>query len=212
MKWICPTVTATDPHAYREQIERIAPFAERIHIDLADGKFTDNRLIDLAQVWWPSGKRIDIHLMYQQVEPYIDGLIALEPDLVVVQAEAHGSFYEIAKPFKRAKIKVGVALLADTPVSQIEKALDNIDHVLIFSGHLGYFGGKADLTLLDKIIEIKKRASHVEIGWDGGINENNITALAQGGVDVFNVGGGIQRADDPRTAYAKLKKLVKGQK
>lgn len=212
MKWICPTVTAAEPHTYREQIERVARFANRLHIDLADGKFTDNRLIDLAHVWWPKGTHVDIHLMYQQIEPYVDRLVGLEPDMVVLQAEAQGNFFELSKPFKRAGIKIGVALLADTPVAKIEKALEHIDHVLIFSGHLGYFGGKADLRLLDKVLEIKKHASHIEIGWDGGINEDNIAALAEGGVDVFNVGGSIQRAENPKAAYARLNKIVKGTK
>ena len=63
MAVICPTVTAAEPHEYREQIERIAPFAHRIHIDLADGVFTPNKLIDLMQVWWPVGMVADIHRM-----------------------------------------------------------------------------------------------------------------------------------------------------
>ncbi len=208
---ICPTVTASNQHDYRQQIERVAHFAERIHIDLADGVFTDNKLIDLKQVWWPVGVTADIHLMYEAVKPFIEQLTELEPHMVIVQAEAVGNYYDIARPLKKAGIKVGVALLERTPVSKILHALPDIDHVLIFSGHLGHFGGKANLDLLDKVHELHKHRPNLEIGWDGGIAEANAQQLAKAGVAVLNTGGAIQRAAHPRKAYATLKALVEQQ-
>src|SRR5690554_6279773 len=71
---ICPTVTAATAHLYRQQIEQIAGFATRIHIDLSDGSLAPNRLIDLDKVWWPGGVRADIHAMlarpFEQANPY----------------------------------------------------------------------------------------------------------------------------------------------
>lgn len=204
MAIICPTVTAAEPHEYRAQMERVANFADRVHIDLADGVFTPNKLLDLQHIWWPVGMVADIHLMYQAPKPYVDQLIKLSPHLVIVQAEASGNFYDVAKPLKAAGIKVGVSLLAKTPVKQIEAALADIDHVLIFSGDLGHFGGYADTSLLSKVLEITKHHKHIEVGWDGGINEQNVSRLANGGIDVLNVGGGIQRAENPAQAYRNL--------
>ncbi|HMS50656.1 MAG TPA: hypothetical protein PKA02_04470 [Candidatus Saccharibacteria bacterium] len=208
MAIICPTVTATEPHQFRQQLERVASFAERIHIDLADGVFTDNKLLPLDDVWWPAGAFVDVHLMYEAVKPFLAQLVALKPHMVIIHAEAVGNYYSVAKPLKAVGIKVGVALLAHTPVTRIKQALPDIDHVLVFSGHLGYFGGKADLELLKKVEQLKKLHHEIEIGWDGGINEANAAILAQGGVDVLNVGGAIQRATDPKDAYGRLKALV----
>src|SRR5690606_36219400 len=98
----------------------------------------------------------------------------------------------------------GVALLKDTPASAIEPYIDQIEHVLVFSGDLGYYGGKADLALLSKVTELKKMKPSLEIGWDGGINDHNASELVKGGVDVLNVGGFIQKATDPEDAYAIL--------
>ncbi len=53
MAVICPTVTAYDPHEYREQMERVEPFAKRIHIDLMDGHFAPTKSPGLKHVWWP---------------------------------------------------------------------------------------------------------------------------------------------------------------
>src|SRR6266702_1258371 len=87
---ICPTIDAEDAHAYRAQMERIATFARRVHIDLGDGEFTPNRLIPIDQVWWPGGMRADLHVMYRRPFEHLDALIALGPQLIIVHAEAEG--------------------------------------------------------------------------------------------------------------------------
>ena len=66
-------------------------------------------------------------------------------------------------------------------------------------------GGQANLALLDRVRQAKKWKPSVEVGWDGGVNDHNIRQLADGGVDVLNVGGFIQKAAEPLAAYAKLK-------
>src|SRR5690606_33107970 len=103
---------------------------------------------------------------------------------------------------------VGVSILHDTKVDKIKSAVKDIPHVLIFSGDLGRFGGKADMKLLDKVKQLKKLNQNIEIGWDGGISLENAKDLAEGGIDILNVGGAIQRAKDPKQAYDKLKALV----
>lgn len=204
MAIICPTVLAGDPHEFREQMERIAPFARRVQIDLTDGLFALNKTVAMDHIWWPHAMKADLHLMYKRPDLFIDKILELEPALVIIHAEAEGSFEPFAKTLHDAGIKVGVALLPDTQPSLIESSLDDIDHVLIFSGDLGHFGGTADLELLDKVGRLKSVKPELEIGWDGGINERNAHRLASAGVDVLNVGGYIQQADDPEEAYAKL--------
>jgi ribulose-phosphate 3-epimerase len=210
MAIICPTVLAEEPHAYREQMERIAPFAERIQIDLTDGDFAPSKTVGLEQVWWPESIKADIHLMYRNPAKYMEQLIRLKPSLVIVHSEADVELSKIATELHQHDIKAGLALLEKTSVSSIKQFLTIFDHVLIFSGTLGHFGGKADLGLLDKAIQIKDRNPNVEIGWDGGVNDQNAKALADGGVDVLNVGGFIQKAENPATAYAKLMSVVEG--
>lgn len=204
MAIICPTITATEPHVYREQMNRVKSFAKRVHIDMADGVFAPVKLVDLKHIWWPDGLEVDIHLMYESVAPFTNELIKLRPNLVIVHAESVGNFYEVVKPLKDNGLRIGVALLQDTPVEKVEPALKDLDHVLIFSGDLGHFGGHANFTLLSKVREIRAINPDVEIGWDGGIDQNNIKRLIEGGIDILNVGGGIQRAAEPAKAYATL--------
>lgn len=205
---ICPSVTARDINEYNNQMKRVAPFATRIHIDVADGIFTPVKLLQLDQVWWPGGIRADLHVMYQKPFVHYKTYLSLMPQMVIVHAEADGQFVPFAELMHRHGIEVGVALKPETPVELIRPALTWIDHVLIFSGNLGHFGGQADLRLLDKVKALKELKPQLEIGWDGGINNTNARTIVLGGVEVLNVGGYIQHAADPRMAYGSLARAL----
>ena len=208
MPVVCPTVTAAEPHQYREQMKLAASLSNRAHVDMADGKLA-RKLIDPVQMWFPDDITIDLHMMVRQPLKYLDTILNLRPSLAIIHAEAEGDFAALADQLHEVGIKVGVALLQDTTIETIKPALYMIDHVLIFSGHLGHFGGHADLHLLTKVKALKDLKPNLEIGWDGGIDDGNADVLAKGGVDVLNVGGFIQRAHDPKAAYAKLNSIVK---
>ena len=208
MSVICPTITAKNSHDYRKQLERVTKFAKRIHLDFADEEFTSVKLLDLDQAWCPEDVVVDIHLMFKNPAEKLTDAIKLQPNLVIMQAESDCNFRAVASRLKEAGIKVGIAILPQSSVAVITPALAVIDHVLIFSGHLGHYGGRANLSLLGKISEIKEIKPEIEIGWDGGINDQNVRTLAVNGVDVLNVGSFIQRATDPEAAYQQLTDIV----
>ena len=208
MTTICPTVTAFDPHEYRTQMERVASFAERVHIDLMDGEFAPTKSPDLQHVWWPHELAADIHLMYQRPMDHIDQLISLKPHMVVIHNEAEVHHMDFAARLHEHGIRAGLALLHDTPVDYASQIMHSFDHILVFSGKLGYHGGQADLSDLDKVHQIHAHHPASEIGCDGGITAENAPALSRAGVTVLNVGGYIQQSDDPAAAYVKLKALL----
>lgn len=206
MSIICPTVTDTqaDPHEYGRQMEKIQGLSSRVQVDLMDGHFAPTRSINPIQAWWPEGILADIHLMFQRPLEHIETLVGLNPNLVIIHAEADGDLLGMIRHLQDCGIHAGVCLLKETTVKHAEDLIAASDHVLLFSGDLGRFGGMADLTVLDKVPEICAINPHIEIGWDGGANERNVRQLANGGVDVINVGGAIQKAADPKKAYATL--------
>jgi ribulose-phosphate 3-epimerase len=205
---ICPTVTATDAPEYRAEMERITPFANRIHIDLMDGEFAPTKSPDLDHIWWPHEVTADIHLMYQHPMEYVDQLIKMRPHLVVIHNEADVHHMLFAAKLHQHDIKVGLAVLQDTPIEYAYQIMHSFDHVLVFSGDLGHHGGKADLGLLDKVRKIRQHHPEAEIGWDGGINDQNAKQLADAGVNVLNTGGFIQRAENPQSAYELLQQSM----
>ena len=205
MATICPTVTAFSEHDYKEQLLRLKPFAERIHIDLMDGRFAPTVSPGLDHIWWPPEIEVDIHLMYQEPMEVLQDLLRLRPRMVIVHNEANLHHMHFCGELHKAGIMTGLALLPETPVEYAEQIMHSFDHVLIFSGNLGHHGGQANLELLAKAAQIRAHHPDVEIGWDGGINLQNAVQLVAAGVEVLNVGGYIQNSADPEAAYAKLK-------
>lgn len=201
---VCPTVTASTVEEYKFQLERVSRFAPRLHLDLSDGVFSPTKLVDANDLWWADDKIIDIHVMLKKPELILDHLISLKPSLVILHAESQGNFYDMAKKLQDNDIKVGLALLQPTEVRDIAQVFDVLDHILIFGGKLGSFGGQVDPKLFRKVAEVRKLKHDIEIGWDGGINDDNARDLIEIGVHVLNVGGYIQRSSEPQSAYDTL--------
>lgn len=207
MSVICPTITAKTEADYRTQLKHVS-FAKRLHIDISDGVFAPTKLIALRAADVLHGKVVDLHFMCLEPLRYMEKAINFQPNLVIVHAEAKGGFIELAKELKNNGIKVGVALLPETEVKIIMPALKFIDHVLVFGGKLGYQGGEADLSLLRKAKDVRAFNPSIEIGWDGGVNYKNANQICQAGIDVLNVGGFIQKSQNPEDAYRTLENIV----
>ncbi len=209
MSVICPTVTAYDVEEYSRQLRVASQFAKRIHIDLMDGQFAPTESPSLNEIWLPPhGPAIDIHLMYQEPMAVLHQLVKLKPHMVVIHNEAHVHHMHFVAELHKHDIKVGLAILQETPIEYAYQIMHSFDHVLIFSGKLGHHGGEADLGLLDKVRKVREHHPEAEIGWDGGINDYNAKKLVNAGVDVLNTGGFIQNSSHPEGAYKKLAGLI----
>ena len=211
MSYIVPTVTAYDTHDYRMQMDRITPFAKRIHIDLMDGVFAPTKSPDIDKIWLPKDIICDMHVMFLHPHRIVKKVAVLKPSILIVQAEADmESVMQARTQLLGSTIRFGVSMLPETdPLDPRYIELTKTSrYVLIFSGHLGYHGGKADLSLLDKVKKIRSVNPRAEIGWDGGISTDNVAILSEAGIDVLNVGGAIQKSMDPRKSYDGLVALA----
>ncbi len=208
MSVIAPCITVETAEDYKATIERLHPFVQRVHIDISDGEFAPTFLLGEAQVWWPKEWIVDIHAMVARPAEHVQALIALKPSLITFHVEAGVDLLPIMDQIKKAGIKAGIALLKPTVPSTVSAMIQAADHVLIFSGNLGHYGGSASLMQLEKVRLVKAINPNVEIGWDGGVNLDNAYTLTQGGVNVLNSGGAIAEAENPASAYATLVKEI----
>lgn len=209
MSVICPTITTSDPHEYRNQMDLIATYSEGVHIDFADGIFAPAELLPVEDGWRSDDLVTHAHIMYQKPLDVVDDIINLESDLVILHAESD----DVSKCLEILQdngTRTGIALLPETSVADL-KELDideYVDFILVFGGHLGYQGGEADLDQLTKVAQIRKNYPDIEIAWDGGVNDTNIDQISKAGVDIINVGSFIHSAEDPKKAYDTLASLV----
>lgn len=204
MSVIAPSITVETAEEFKAAVERIQPFAQRVHIDISDGEFAPTFLLGEGQLWWPKEWIVDIHAMVSRPAEHLQALIAMKPNLIVFHAETGQNLTPILNEIKKYGIKAGVALQRPTVPSTVSAAIENADHVQVFSGDLGHYGGTASLMQLEKVRLIKAINPNVEIGWDGGVTIDNAYTLTQGGVDVLNTGSAIAGAPDPAAAYATL--------
>lgn len=205
MATIVPTILTNDINQYQQFITAYTPFAKRIQIDIADGTFVATNTIQIANIEsLPEGIVWDLHIMNAHPSEQLDHIIRLRPSLVIFHAEAGENLLTAFATLKKAGIKTGVALLQRTYPGDVKAYIEAVDHVLVFAGRLGKQGGTADLLQTEKIKLIKAINLNAEIGWDGGVNLENVRAIAHAGVDAINVGSFIAMNPDPASAYKQL--------
>jgi len=204
MSVIAPCITVETVDQYKGIVDTLQPFAQRVHIDISDGQFAPTFLLGEAQLWWPKEWTVDVHAMVAQPSLHIAQLIALKPNLIIFHAEVTEDILALISQVKQAGINAGIALLRTTVPSTVEAAIKAVDHVMIFSGELGKYGGTASLMQLEKVRLVKALNPEVEIGWDGGVSVENAYTLSQGGVDVLNSGGAVSGSADPAGSYRAL--------
>ena len=205
---IAPTITTNDENEYREQMERAMGLSARIHVDYADGQFAPTQMVSPEHSWLPEGYQIDLHVMYSRPAEHMEQLISLRPNMVILHAEAEGNILGMMRELKAVGVQAGIALLQSSLPSVYANEVEEADHVLIFSGSLGYHGGVANMDMVKKVEPIRSINPLVEIGWDGGVNDQNAARLAHAGIQVLNVGSYIQKSDDSKGAYAILESVV----
>ena len=214
MAEIVPTVLGSTPQEYGAMLERVQKLSGRVHIDIADGEFAPNTTINLAQSYWDEQVRADMHLMINKPGMRAEICISLKPSLVILHAEATDYGYvskaEMIEQLQAVGIRTGIALLPNTAVQTAEELVKRVNHVMLFAGKLGHYGGQMDKSVLQKIPQLRALNQDLEIGLDGGVNYENAEEAVKAGVDVLNVGGYIQKADDPKKAYDKLVQIIKG--
>ncbi len=208
MGQIVPAITVETLDEYRAATEKIGGFARRVHIDISDGEFAPTFLLSEASLYWPENWEVDVHAMVARPSEHLAAILQLKPYRVIFHAEAKEDLLPLFAQLQQAGVKTGVALLKTTVPATVQQYIQAADHVMIFSGELGYHGGTASMMQLEKIRLVRKIKPDVEVGWDGGVNLENAYTLTQGGVDVLNTGGTIANSENPVDTYNQLVKEI----
>ena len=163
-----------------------------IHLDIMDGKFVENKTwtySEIKKIVSDSNKKLDVHLMVEKPEKYIEDYALLNTDRITFHIEAVKDIDSMIDLISNYGLKVGIAINPDTDVEKIFPYLNRIDEVLV----MGVYPGKSGQTFIeetpDRIKAIKdeivKQNLNVEIGVDGGINYDTAILCVNSGVDIL---------------------------
>lgn len=204
MSVIAPAILTESAEEFNEKVGAVQQFAQRVHVDICDGEFAPTFTVKASDISWPPQLQVDVHAMVARPSEHVQALVAKKPNLIIFHVEVQEDLLPVLQYVRQNGIKAGIALQRPTVPSSVAPLLEVADHVMIFTGDLGHYGGTASLMQLEKVRLIHAIRPNIEIGWDGGVNIDNAFSLTQGGVDVLNVGGAIAKSDDPASMYAQL--------
>jgi ribulose-phosphate 3-epimerase len=214
---IAPSILSANFSRLGDEIKEVEMGgAHYIHVDVMDGHFVPNITIGppvVESIRLITDLPLDVHLMIDNPDLYINDFAWAGADIISVHAEACPHLHRTIQLIKSHNIKAGVVLCPATPISQIEHVLDEVDLVLIMTVNPG-FGGQAFIeSMVSKVEQLAKliddRNLTVEIEVDGGINEQTAQACVKAGANVLVAGSAIYKADDRKSAIESLLDAVK---
>jgi len=181
--------------------------ADYLHIDVMDGRFVNNNqfsLKEILEIEQISKKKLDVHLMVEDPEEYIDNLNNKFIEYITFHIEINKDVDKLIHKIKSLNYKVGISIKPNTDVSELISYLNKIDLVLIMSVEPGFGGQEFIPATLDKATEIRKINPNITIEIDGGIKDTNID-IAKQYVDIAVVGSYIINNNNYNEAINNLK-------
>jgi len=217
---ISPSILAADFVNMASELSTIES-AELVHVDVMDGHFVSNLTIGPPIVKAIKGvakSPLDVHLMIESPETYIEAYIDAGADILGVHVEAcphlHGTLGEIRKigARKGRTVRSCAVLNPSTPAKALKYCLEEVDQILVMTVNPGFGGQSFIEAMLPKIEKIRgwieDRGLDIDIEVDGGVTKDNIARAASAGANVFVAGTAVFGQSDRKLAIEELREAA----
>lgn len=212
---ISPSVLSCDFANIQRDVEMINnSTADWFHVDVMDGVFVPNISFGfpvIAAIKKHATKPLDVHLMIEEADKYIEEFKNAGADILTVHFEACRHLHRTIQAIKASGMKAGVALNPHTPVDLLSDVIEDLDLVLIMSVNPGFGGQKFIKNAVLKVEQAKnlihRRGSRALVEVDGGVNLETGLELVKAGADVLVAGSFVFNSKDPAATIEALKSL-----
>ncbi|MEN9446357.1 MAG: hypothetical protein RL728_869 [Bacteroidota bacterium] len=212
---ISPSLLSCDFANMQRDVEMINESqADWFHLDVMDGVFVPNISFGfpiIEAVKKHAKKPLDVHIMIQNPDSYINTFKDLGVDILTVHYEACTHLHRTIQAIKQTGMKAGVALNPHTPISFLNDIISELDLVLIMSVNPGFGGQKFIPNALNKVAELRKIANiknpKLIIEVDGGVNLETGKELVLAGADALVAGSFVFNSPNPSKTISDLKTL-----
>lgn len=213
---LAPSLLSADFARLGEEIAAVRDGgAGLLHLDVMDGHFVPNLTIGppvVASVRRVTDLPLDVHLMIEQPDRYIERFVEAGADMVSVHQETVPHLHRTIALIRQLGAAAGVALNPATPVGTLEAILPDLDFVLLMSVNPGFGGQRFIPSTIGKVRAVRRMvqerglATRIEV--DGGIGAETLPALLEAGADLFVAGSAVYDGRDPRARTAALVALL----
>lgn len=215
-KLIAPSMLAADFGNLQRDTEMVNQSdADWFHIDVMDGHFVPNisyGMPVIQAIKKHATKPLDVHLMIEKPERYIEEFAKVGADIITVHYESTVHLHRTLRQIKATGCKAGIVLNLTTPVSVLEDILPECYMVLLMSINPGFGGQKFEDITYNRISKLRKKIdaqgldTRIEI--DGGVTDKNIEKLVEAGADTFVAGSHIFKSNNQLETISNLKCLA----
>ncbi|WP_062513366.1 ribulose-phosphate 3-epimerase [Halobacillus sp. KGW1] len=208
MTKIAPSILASDFAKLGEEIKDVEHAgADYIHVDVMDGHFVPNITIGpliVDAVRPVTSLPLDVHLMIENPEAYVETFAKAGADILTVHQEACPHLHRTIQLIKSHGVKAGVVINPATPAEAIRPILKDVDLVLLMTVNPGFGGQSFIHSVLPKVSQIDawrtEEALDFEIEIDGGVNEETARLCTEAGADVLVAGSAVFNHPDRKKA------------
>lgn len=216
MKKIAPSILSADFSRLGDEVRAVeAAGADYIHIDVMDGRFVPNITIGplvVDAVRKVTSLPLDVHLMIEEPERYVDDFARAGADIIVVHAEACRHLHRVVQQIKATGKRAGVSLNPATPLNVLDYVLEELDLVLLMTVNPGFGGQSFIEACIPKIQALRgmldSRGCEAELEIDGGAKPSNVARIAHAGADVLVAGSAVFNSSDYAATIAEMKRLM----
>ncbi|MDD7080430.1 MAG: ribulose-phosphate 3-epimerase [Prevotella sp.] len=184
------------------------------HLDVMDGVFVPNISFGfpvMQAMAKHAQKPLDVHLMIERPEKFINEVKALGAKVMNVHYEACTHLHRVIQQIKAEGMMAGVTLNPHTPIHLLEDIITDVDLVMLMSVNPGFGGQKFITHSLDKTRKLRelidRTGSKALIEIDGGVNRDTGLQLVKAGADVLVAGSAVFKAANPVEEVRILKHL-----
>lgn len=205
---VAPSLLSANFANLGEEIKKVKKAgADWLHIDVMDGHFVPNITVGPIVVKALRGITdlpLDVHLMIEDPEKYIDPFIKAGSDLITFHIETVKDADSVIRKIKDLGKKAGISIKPKTPVEDIKPFLEKVDLILVMSVEPGFGGQEFIEAAVPKISELRK-IYNGDISVDGGINDKNAAEVISAGANILVAGNYVFGSKDIKEAIRRLK-------